>query len=204
MEFRLIYGGSLLKAAHGTKTRSWEKHQIRRQFHEQLKRLWETHPLLIFYSRPMHFEKDRNRLILREPDTAIEKVAAHFEGYVPLVNGDFGMVCDLDILFLRPEPAGKLFREGKGGGDIDNRLKTLMDALKMPQRGQVKVKEGDGEDPNPFFVLLQDDALVTSVRVTTDRLLTVDDNCDPAEACVIISVGIRVADPIRSPYGADL
>jgi hypothetical protein len=39
MEFRLIYQGELLPSA-GTNKRSSEKHEIRKSFHPQLKRLW--------------------------------------------------------------------------------------------------------------------------------------------------------------------
>jgi hypothetical protein len=58
------------------------------------------------------------------------------------------------------------------GGDIDNRIKVLLDGLRMPNT--------DGEmggflidsDEHPFFCLLEDDRLVSSISVTTDRLVT--------------------------------
>jgi hypothetical protein len=188
MEFRLIYGGSLLKSSQ-SKARPWEKHQIRLEFHRQLKKLWECHPVFRIYNEG----EDRTRL---------ENIAKQYEGYVPIVNGGFGMVCDLDILLLRVEPPGYLvMKDAKGSGDIDNRLKVLFDALSLPQRGQVPIpKDGEAPDPRPFFVLLQDDGLITGVRVTTDRLLAAEDDCRPSEACVVIHATVKVADPTRSPY----
>jgi len=59
-----------------------------------------------------------------------------------------------------------------GKGDLDNRLKTLFDALRRP----TNTKEFGGydrpdESENPFFCLLEDDALVTKVSVESDVLL---------------------------------
>lgn len=58
------------------------------------------------------------------------------------------------------------------GGDIDNRLKVLLDGLVMPRTesdlGGIPLEP----DENPFFCLLEDDSLITSVSVITDRLLT--------------------------------
>jgi hypothetical protein len=40
------------------------------------------------------------------------------------------LVARLSIVMLRPEPPGSIIT---AGGDIDNRLKTLFDALRMPK-----------------------------------------------------------------------
>lgn len=45
MEMKLTYDGLLLGASR-TSTRAQHKHDIRRQFHPQLKRFWQTHPVL--------------------------------------------------------------------------------------------------------------------------------------------------------------
>ncbi len=201
MEFRLIYGGSLIKAAgSGPGRRAWEKHQLRRHFHHQLKRLWETHPILRFYAQARHFQQGGFASTSVKHFTTIDSIAEHFEGYVPLVNEDFGMACELDVLFLRAEPAGHLLNHDSSGGDIDNRMKVLLDGLTMPQKGQVKLKYDDDPDPVPMFVLPKDDGLVTSLRITTDRLLTSHDDSDSSEACVVINVNVKTADPTRLPY----
>lgn len=206
MDFRLVYAGELLRAqgSGGGKNRAWEKHQIRLHFHNQLRNLWATHPLLVFYNQPSHFDGARGlagRAVLHHlHQTTVESLAERYEGYVPLVNGDHGMYCDLDVLFLRAEPVGGLLKHNSGGGDIDNRIKVLFDALGIPQRGQLRPRQTDEPDPSPVFVLLSDDSLITSVRVTTDRLLTTQSD-DPAEACLIIHVHVKSIDPLAMPYG---
>src|SRR5579863_3688379 len=46
VEFRLVYSGRLLGASR-TDTRASLKHEIRREFHPQLRRLWKTNLPLI-------------------------------------------------------------------------------------------------------------------------------------------------------------
>ena len=58
-------------------------------------------------------------------------------------------------------------------GDIDNRFKTLFDALQMPHNGQEIGGEISRSDEDPFYVLLQEDDLIASVSLTSDRLLDV-------------------------------
>jgi hypothetical protein len=88
--------------------------------------------------------------------------------FVPLVSEPFRISCALDITFLRRDGVGSVWRSG----DIDNRLKTLADALRFPR----SVAElggytdpADGEDP--FYCLLEDDSLITGVAVQTAALL---------------------------------
>lgn len=70
---------------------------------------------------------------------------------------------------LRPEEPGNLIT---AGGDIDNRLKTLLDALRYPKNAnEIPVDVLPDVDENPFHCLLEDDNLITGLSVTTDRLL---------------------------------
>lgn len=51
-------------------------------------------------------------------------------------------------------------------GDIDNRLKTLFDALRLPnQTNELVGYDNPAPDENPFFCLLEDDSLITHVSV---------------------------------------
>jgi hypothetical protein len=79
------------------------------------------------------------------------------------------LACALDILFLRRDQPGDLI---KHGGDIDNRIKVLFDALRMPQDEQELTGQKPDVAEDPFFCLLQDDKQITEVKITTDRLLT--------------------------------
>ncbi len=108
--------------------------------------------------------------------TVAEKIARRFtvDGFkfLPLVGSIFGGVetaCAVDILFLRRDDPGKIV---SGGGDIDNRLKTLIDALKMPKTGELRPQDTPIDGESPFFCLVQDDSLITEIKVTADRLLT--------------------------------
>jgi hypothetical protein len=88
--------------------------------------------------------------------THLQQIARKFTrcgfSFVPLITQDEGLACAIDILFLRPEAPGSIIT--KGGGDIDNRIKTLFDALRIPQ--ECSEVEGLSPGPNevPFFCLL--------------------------------------------------
>jgi hypothetical protein len=78
-------------------------------------------------------------------------------------------VAELRVMMLRPEAPGRLLQ---GSGDIDNRLKTLFDALSMPPQDNALPRGAVPEEgETPFFCLLEDDSLVTSVTVQVDQLL---------------------------------
>jgi hypothetical protein len=156
MEFRLLYRGSL--EANGSVA---DKQRIRRAFHPQLADLWRRLPLVDI----------AESLLDPAAGTSVLRSLRGFQ-FAPLVTREYDLVCDLDILFLRPEEPGALITQG---GDIDNRLKTLLDALRMPTKAD-ELPAGDtpqaGEDP--FFCLLESDTLVTSLSIATDRLLEPD------------------------------
>lgn len=165
MQFRLTYEGRL--ESHG---RPSHKHEIRKAFHPQLKQLWETHPALIRWKLPDPPNQD---LWKADADTpAHEVLAKHYvrSGYnfVPLVREDIGLLVGLKILFLRPDMPGSIIRSG----DIDNRLKTLFDALRLPKDGsELGTYTEPSANEKPFYVLLEDDLLITHVEVETDQLL---------------------------------
>jgi hypothetical protein len=76
------------------------------------------------------------------------------------------------------------------GGDIDNRLKTLLDALKIPDSSDALSRGVTlSGDETPFFCLLEDDNLITGINVKTDRLL--DPNAGRSEVVLLIHVRTR-------------
>ena len=107
-----------------------------------------------------------------EKATGLDFMALNFTkfGYrfVPLISKEFGIACSLDILFLRRDGPGNLIRSG---GDIDNRIKVLFDALTVPTYNEQVHGMPPEKGEDPFFCLLEDDNLITDVKVTTDRLL---------------------------------
>lgn len=66
--------------------------------------------------------------------------------FVPLVREDWSLMCSISILFLRRDFPGSVIQ----AGDIDNRIKTIIDALRIPKHAQELVGNEtplEGEDP---------------------------------------------------------
>jgi len=195
MEFHLVYAGDLLRSAGNTKRRPWEKHSLRRHFHEQLKTLWETNPALKYYAdKTLEWEH-------KPPVRFMDNLAKIYEragiGFIPMATELNGLVLSLDVLLLRPEQPGQIL---DSAGDIDNRMKVLIDALRIPRDlSEMKRREGDDPDPNPMYCLMTDDKLITSLKVETDRLLfTRGDN--EHEAVIVLRIETAQVDPFGSPW----
>lgn len=156
MRFLLHYRGPL--RSNGSPA---HKHELRKNFHRQLGVLWTREPLRRRSDLLRSNEDRRHYSLLRQQGLFT---------FVPLVTEHMGIVAELSVTILRPEPPGRLITHG---GDIDNRLKTLFDALTMPREPQALPPGATpGVDQVPFFYcLLEDDNLVTSVAVRTEQLL---------------------------------
>lgn len=165
MEFRLTYQGRL-PAASQSNTRVEDKHRIRRELHPQLRELWKDDPRLRNYIDRKH-DRRSSRLWF---DVLADEYARCGYRFLPLVGGAAGdEACALDILFLRRDQPGGLI---KSGGDIDNRIKVLLDALRVPGPCSEVAGDPPTADEDPLFCLLTDDKLITEIRIVTDRLLT--------------------------------
>jgi hypothetical protein len=169
MEFRLVYRGKLKANA----ANAADKQEVRRAFHPQLRKLWQQLPL-----------NAEPGWLRREPQTdfSILKDQGLFT-FAPLVSTGLSLIAELAIIFLRPQEPGFLITQG---GDIDNRIKTLLDARRMPKAGELPAGAAPRDGETPFFCLLEDDALVTALAVTTDRLL--EDADDPQQVHLVIHV----------------
>jgi hypothetical protein len=174
MEFRLIYEGPL----HGQGARSSHKWEIRRALHPQLKRLWQEQPLAA-----------AAQALLAQPARPGQLSVVIEKGGVlvaPLVTARLDLYAEVSVMLLRQQPRGALITDG---GDLDNRLKTLLDGLRVPH-GSL---EGRSElpvmpDPSPMFCLLEDDALVSKIAVESDRLLR---PASPDEVVAVIHVHVK-------------
>lgn len=203
MEFRLTYDGLLLGANSKT-PRAKHKQEIREHFHPQLKQFWGKHPFLKSLKENEHLSNKESYLLGYEQGTTgvkplpgptwLERHSENFKRadvrFAPLISDEMEMMCSLDILFLRPGPPGALVN----GGDLDNRLKTLFDALRMPvSRDELAgFSMRDGFDP--FFVLLEDDRLITKISVETDLLLSPSSDNDN-ECRLVIKVNAHPYAP---------
>jgi hypothetical protein len=170
MQFTLHYRGDLKSNA-----KPEFKHELRRHFHLQMKKQWQLEPLKSF-----------NDFLERQSGSDEISVLRELHGFVfaPLVCQRLYLVAELDIRMLWPQAAGAIITSG---GDIDNRLKTLLDSLKMPSEPTALPKgivPQQGE--MPFFCLLEDDSLVTRLSVETDYLL------EPVNGSSEVELWIRV------------
>ena len=169
MKFTLHYRGPL-KSNGGPK----DKQILRRSLSPQLKDLWGRRPLLD--------QKDQFLDPCYEA-TAIKKIGGW--SFASVVNQNNSLIAELDIVFLRPEEPGSVISQG---GDIDNRLKTLFDALSIPQAEQIPYGDSPSEGEDPFHCLLEDDNLITGVNITVDRLL--GSKCGLQEVLLLIRVDV--------------
>lgn len=219
MKFTLHYDGPLPSS--GNKAQIAAKWDIRTKLHPQLEDLWASHPALLQVEDNRHFPKrggaalvqghhlypgpmrvplmgevvdeetigfdlnDQGKRELLDLCEPIEKFGAWFR---PLVRESYALHCGLKIVFLRKEPPGKIYQ----GGDIDGRIKTLVDALAMPRHAeQVLAKTKQSE---PIFCLLEDDSLVSGFEVESERLLGDQNNAaDFVRLTIEVDVRVRQA-----------
>jgi hypothetical protein len=154
MRFRLHFRGDL--HANGNPKHKWELRSI---FHYQLKQLWQQEPLkgISKYIDPNY-----------KPDDCYLGITRGGRVFYPIISERIWTIAELDILMLRPGDPGSIT---VGGGDIDNRLKTLLDSLRVPDPSDNNSKCPLPANETSVFCLLQDDKLITRLSVETDRLL---------------------------------
>ena len=201
LKFTLVYHGAL-PACTQSDPRTKDKQQLREYFEPQLALLWEAEPVLqrvlskknALYAYTMKggkIQSPDNHSEMHEmvwlPDMHRANERTTF--YIPLVTRRNGLGCRLDIKFLRPGHPGGVIN----GGDLDNRLKTLLDGLRMPHcRSEVK---GATERVNQnFFCLMEDDQLVTDISIATEQLL-MPQSKTKGEVMLTIGVAIHVVRP---------
>lgn len=194
VQFRLTYEG-VLQGASRNDTRGTHKHEVRKAFHPQLKRLWNITKHLSSGRDPLPskfvltINNERPDLTLPSRSEALAKKYSYggFR-FVPLVTTDLSLICGIDVLFLRPDPPGELIRSG----DIDNRLKTLFDSLRIPSPDEIDVCSPPTADEDPFYCLLQDDRLINQISVETDTLLQpTGEQWNDNDARLVITIKLR-------------
>jgi hypothetical protein len=174
VRFTLTYEGQLPPSGDAT-----QKMAIRSQLHPQLVELWNLEPLNGLHN-------------LVEPGGKHLSDCNQFT-FASLVHDYFTLRAELEILMLHAGPPGRII----ANADIDNRLKTLFDALSCPINPQ-QIPGGWTPTPTeqPLYCLLQDDKRITRVAVETDRWLAAP---DPLH--VRLFVRVRVWTP-RPSWGS--
>lgn len=205
IEFRLVYQGELLSSGNKN-TRSLHKHFIRRYFHKQLERLWRLNPELDSLAEWMPANKRSVTRVPRESRASYIRELAdkHKIGetrYVPLVTEAMRLTYAVDIMLLRRADPKSIYTSG----DLDGKIKTLMDALRMPK--QDEFREGP-EDP--LFCLAEDDKLMTELKLQGDLLLPPEDQLalpdttglsqNHALAILFVTVKARQVTPVNMAF----
>lgn len=191
VEFRLLYQGVL--PANGNVA---DKFLIRRQLHPQLQHFWSEHPTLRDMAERWGAvgASETGRPAFEMGIERFADIRVNGFRFLPLSREEWFFRCSLDVLFLRREKPGRVFMRG----DIDNRLKTLFDALRMPHTELEFGGETPRSSEDPFYVLLQDDELIADVAVTTDRLLQFPDEHQYTKdyAVLVIDVKLQPTKPM--------
>lgn len=192
MPLTLIYSGPI-RSAQGNHRRSLAV--LREQFHEQL--VYSVDPNLVshidYLSKPaLQGTADGDRLV-RAPvaysftDDGVVDIEVQRGGnqYIPFFSrfaGQFPALA-LDItLFSTMSPQRVL----SNAGDIDNRVKRLIDGMRLPSESEAAREQW--HPPNgPCWVAMEDDGFITQLSVKQERLLG-DARSDTVTAVVRIEV----------------
>lgn len=199
MRFHLVYSGSLPASASSSKPS--DVRRIREDLHPQLANLWATHPALkalnedgakriannthlLGMQQPT--ARQMMRLVPQEYQDVIPELSVGTCKYIPLVRESLHLSCELEILFLRQQDPGALVSQG---GDIDNRVKTLLDALRMPSKDEQD--RSQQPENSSLYCLMESDTLVSRLDIDTDRLLFPQSE-RPHEVHLVIEVSLNV------------
>lgn len=198
MEFTLKYRGPLPGGNAAGKVEY--KHALRKAFHKQLADYWQRDSRLRDL-KPKEFQaarkSERYKYDVVRPVQGTQNFFFHFKcsgiEFVPLVIRIRYMECHLAIDWHRHDPPGTILSES---GDIDNRLKTLFDALRMPQH-ESELPVGCKHRGGPFFCLLEDDSLITRLSVNTSQILG-KGQYGPNDVELTLNVTVRPRYPMHA------
>jgi len=154
------------------------KQALRSHFHHHFVEWLKGNRLVFLPSSPEQFvpgEFKNGKIVCRKEDFAPVSmkhdlwqpcVVLGGQQYVPLLRCGQLLFCDLEIKILA-RPSESIRR------DTDNRVKVLLDALRIPQ-SEDEVADSSIHPPNPCYCLLEDDGgdLVGQVCSVTRPLLS--------------------------------
>ena len=202
MRFRLLFSGEI-KAHRELDIKPPHKHDIRAYLSPQLERLWKTKAGLQRYASVIG-AKARGERGEQYPEGSLYCEENRLAGleyladlnkklntrFIPLIVPTFCLRCRIDVLFLRPEDTPNHILQS---GDLDNRIKTLFDAMRIPQNHEVV------DDGKTHFVLLQDDSLISELSVVGDNLLTLPGmpRVGTSDAFAVIDVQLETTEKVE-------
>jgi hypothetical protein len=181
MKFKLLYYGELMT---NPKNRSHHVSEIRMALHHQLKSLMGHSPW-------------KNLADHMVPNPTKAPVLTKSVGgcvFNPIISDKLNMFVELDIQMLHPE------KIGFARADIDNRAKTLLDALRCPQNPH-ECGENIPKNIGPIYTLLDDDHLVSKLSINTSHLLSAENvfshgpaDEDEDKIFLMINVSVRISE----------
>jgi hypothetical protein len=108
--------------------------------------------------------------------------------FFPLAKSSFKVKCGLEITMLVNHDVASVLTQA---GDLDNRLKTLFDGLRCPI-GQQEMRgfKDAGREDDDYMCLLEDDALITSLKIETLRNLLAPSaaGADHVKASIMVTI----------------
>jgi hypothetical protein len=197
MDFVLRYRGPL-----HSNGKVKEKHEIRRILGKQLSELCSQEPLFqaaLDPNIPKAILKSRKIEVKRPLESMFFFVELSGFQFVPLISRPHELACSVDIQMLRRERPGAIVTHG---GDLDNRLKTLFDALRMPHNKSEMRGISPPTSTDRIFCLLEDDSLITRVAVNTYQLLEpLEKDEDETTVEILLQVQVQSTYPMRGNIG---
>jgi len=186
MRFRLYFEGPLYSDNGGTGSNKLEARvDLFCKFDKQLQKLWETNQYLKT-GKTSGPELD-GYVETNLPQFQAENTIVDGKTFQPLARKNLHLNCRLSFLVMRQDKTSGFFTKG----DIDNKVKFLVDCLRVPSAEQLK--KGDWNRlPNPCHVVLEDDNMITQINVESDQLLdngTANQGLD--RSVVIIDVELK-------------
>jgi len=149
MEFCLHYYGKLK-----SRDNAAGKHSIRQALNSQIKSLCDSQPFVqAFKDTKGNLKKGKKQLYIEHGK----------KRYWFMISEYLKTVVDLDITILVPHEVGRIVQNG---GDIDNRIKTLFDALRVPSvQDEIPTSDSFDYSNGGMYCLLEDDKLINRVSI---------------------------------------
>lgn len=170
MHITLTYKGPV----QGNARKQSDVWRLRKSFHKQLYKLSLTNEF-------EYVEKYANQDTEKShPNIGIDVANSR---YVPFITSKMKTRCSLYVRVFR---GVRQYNPVLGNVDLDNRVKTLIDALRAPQQIS-ETKESDG---TVRYVLLEDDSLIDGITVKSGHYL---DEEDEGVVLAIITANIHLA-----------
>jgi len=131
---------------------------MRKSFHQQLSKLWGKEPFSVLkdWEKPGY-----------GPDTIQDLSGTNF---LPYYGRTIGIGVELDIRLLTGMPNKTSIIKS---GDLDNRVKRIIDALRIPKPNEMQ--KGNISELNRCYCLLEDDDAVVAIRAKLGTYLSSDD-----------------------------